>query len=172
MVGARLANLKRGDNRFTVDTSIDVSTTQSDAAEQMSVSVPSIQRAAAVQRTGAPELQQAVDAGQVSVSAAADVATLPEEEQRSMVGARLANLKRGDNQFTKEHPSIGGTSQSAAAEQMQVGVKSIERAAAVQRTGTPELVAAVDSGDVSVSAAAEVQGGSEEKTGATDRLGH
>lgn len=78
------------------------------------------------------------------------------ESQRAMVGARLANLKRGDNQFTKEHPSIEGTSQSDAAKQMQVGVASIERAAAVQRTGTPELQQSVDAGQVSVSAAAEV----------------
>jgi len=78
------------------------------------------------------------------------------ESQRAMVGARLANLERGDNQYTKEHPQICGTSHADAAKQMQVSTRSVESAAAVQRTGAPELVAAVDAGRVSVSAAADV----------------
>jgi len=51
-----------------------------------------------------------------------------------MVGARLANLKRGDNQYT-EDAQICATSQSDAAQQMQVSTRSVENAAAVQRTG-------------------------------------
>ncbi|WP_332635172.1 hypothetical protein, partial [Halalkalibacter flavus] len=58
---------------------------QPDAAEKLNVSTRAVQSAAAVQRTGTPELQAKVDAGEVSVSAAADVATLTPEEQDEVV---------------------------------------------------------------------------------------
>ena len=51
-----------------------------------------------------------------------------------MVGARLANLKRGDNQYT-EVGQICPPSQSEAAEQMQVSPRSYPYRAAVQRKG-------------------------------------
>jgi len=72
--------------------------------------------------------------------------------QRAMVAAKLATLKRGDNQ----HSPIGETSQAEAADLLNVGKRSVERAAEVHDHGTPELVQAVEHGDVSVSAAAEV----------------
>jgi len=88
-VASRLANLKKGGDRRSeiFKGSIDLLKSQSDAAELMGVSVPSVKRAVAVQRDGTPELIAAVDAGQVSVSAAAEVATLPEDEQREVVAA-------------------------------------------------------------------------------------
>ena len=58
---------------------------QSDAAELMNVSVASVERAAKVQREGVPELRGKVKEGKVSVSAAADVATLDPEEQAEIV---------------------------------------------------------------------------------------
>jgi ParB-like chromosome segregation protein Spo0J len=70
------------------------------------------------------------------------------ESQRAMIAARLSNLKLGDNQHS-EGPSIEGSSKL-----LNVGHASVERAKAVQRTGVPELVAAVDQGKISVSAAA------------------
>jgi len=69
-----------------------------------------------------------VQEGKVSVSAAADIATLPEEDQvevvakgekeilaaakeiRAMVAANIANMNLGDNQ----HASIEATSQTKA----------------------------------------------------------
>jgi N6-adenosine-specific RNA methylase IME4 len=73
------------------------------------------------------------------------------ESQRAMVAARLATLKRGDNQYSFEHPSIEGSSNL-----LNVGHASVERAKAVQRAGVPELIAAVDQGKVSVSGAADI----------------
>ena len=87
MVGNRLANLKQGDNQYKVDAPIGATTSQSDAAELLNISRRSVQRACVVLENGAPELIAAVDAGQVSVSAAAEVATLPEDEQREVVAA-------------------------------------------------------------------------------------
>ena len=74
------------------------------------------------------------------------------KSQRAMVAARLANLQRGDNQ----HAPIGATSQSDAAELLNVSRRNLQRARAVQEGGTPELVALVVSGKVSVTAASTV----------------
>jgi N6-adenosine-specific RNA methylase IME4/ParB-like chromosome segregation protein Spo0J len=74
------------------------------------------------------------------------------ESQRAMVAAKLATLKRGDNQ----HSPIGETSQARAAELLNVGKRSVERAHDVQQQGAPELIHAVESDKVSVSAAADV----------------
>lgn len=74
-------------------------------------------------------------------------------EQRAMVAAKIANLRKGDNQ----HTSIDvATSQKQAAKRMDVSVPSVQRAKTVLERGTPELVAAVEQGRVSVSAAATV----------------
>jgi N6-adenosine-specific RNA methylase IME4 len=69
-----------------------------------------------------------------------------------MVAAKLATLRRGDNQ----HSPIGETSQAKAAELLNVGKRSVERAADVWESGAPELVHAVERGAISVSAAADV----------------
>jgi hypothetical protein len=75
-----------------------------------------------------------------------------DENQRAMVAAKIADLPKGANQ----HTPIGVPSQAAAAEMMNVGHRSVQRAAHVKKEGAPELVAAVEKGEVSVSAAAEV----------------
>jgi N6-adenosine-specific RNA methylase IME4 len=75
-----------------------------------------------------------------------------DESQRAMVAAKLATLKRGDNQ----HSPIGETSQTKAAALLNVGKRSVERAAEVRDRGAPELVKAVERGEVSVSAAADL----------------
>jgi hypothetical protein len=54
-----------------------------------------------------------------------------DESQRAMVAAKLATLKRGDNQ----HSPIGETSQAKAAELLNVGKRSVERAAEVRDRG-------------------------------------
>jgi N6-adenosine-specific RNA methylase IME4/ParB-like chromosome segregation protein Spo0J len=82
-----------------------------------------------------------------------------DESQRAMVAAKLATLKRGDNQ----HSPIGETSQAKAAELLNVGKRSVERAAEVRDRGAPELVHAVEQGEVSVSAAAVIAGQSIEE---------
>jgi ParB-like chromosome segregation protein Spo0J len=75
-----------------------------------------------------------------------------DESQRAMVAAKLATLKLGDNQ----HAPIGAPSQEKAADLLNVGRRSVQRAREVQEQGAPELVQAVERGVVSVSAAADV----------------
>lgn len=76
MVAALIADMVRG--RPTENASIEA-VSQADAADLLNVSRSSVQRAVKVRETGAPELIAAVEAGEVSVSAAADIATLPVE---------------------------------------------------------------------------------------------
>lgn len=82
MVAKRLETVKHGGDRKQ-DASLHLD--RSKAAEMLNVSARSIATAAKVMEQGAPELIQAVESGQVSVSAAADVATLPKQEQAEIV---------------------------------------------------------------------------------------
>jgi hypothetical protein len=76
-----------------------------------------------------------------------------DKSQRAMVAAKLATMGRG--RPSKNSP-IGKISQEQAAELLNVGKRSVERAREVQEHGAPELVRAVEQGAVSVSAAADV----------------
>lgn len=81
MAAARLATLEDGQRADRVEgASIEA------ARLQFNVGRSSVERAKIVQRSGAEELGQAVDAGKVKVSAAVDIASeLPIEEQREIV---------------------------------------------------------------------------------------
>lgn len=75
------------------------------------------------------------------------------ESQRAMVAARIANMRQGAR--TDLSP-IGEKSQADAAMILNVGKRSVERARTVQERAAPEVVEAVDRGDIAVSAAAEI----------------
>jgi hypothetical protein len=77
--------------------------------------------------------------------------------QRAMIAARLADLKHGGQGGTFNAP-IGalkseGKTRDEAAAQMKIGRSSLDRAKKIQRDGIPELVEAVESGEISVNAA-------------------
>jgi phage N-6-adenine-methyltransferase len=74
------------------------------------------------------------------------------ESQRAMAAARIANLGHGQ----KKADAPIGVSQPEAADMLNVGHRSAQRAKTVQDHGAPELVAAVDRGEVKVGAAAAV----------------
>lgn len=82
MVAAKVATLDKGQRQ---DRSIDPSTTVHQAADLLNVSEPSVKRARKVHDRGAPELTRAVERGDISVSAAADISERPHEEQREIV---------------------------------------------------------------------------------------
>jgi hypothetical protein len=67
-----------------------------------------------------------------------------------MVAAKLANLDVGGNQHSE------GTSIEGAANLLHVGRASVERAKAVRRSATPEVVAAVEQGHLALSVAAKL----------------
>lgn len=79
-----------------------------------------------------------------------------------MVAAKLANLDHGGDRKTDQGANLPleldptPVTNSDAASMLNVSERSVKAARTVQRTGAPELVAAVESGTVSVSAAADV----------------
>jgi N6-adenosine-specific RNA methylase IME4/ParB-like chromosome segregation protein Spo0J len=75
------------------------------------------------------------------------------ESQRAMVAAKLATLGHGGD---RSKSPIGDLKQADAAELLNVGKRSVERAREVQEHGAPELIEAVEHGKISVSAAADV----------------
>jgi ParB-like chromosome segregation protein Spo0J len=110
MVAANIAGWKKGDNQHTAGGSANLPTlTQSQAAEQVSVSDRSVRDAVKVKADGVPELVKAVEAGDVSVSAAAEVAKLPKGEQKKAVKAgkvkEKAAEKRKEKQAKKDGPA-------------------------------------------------------------------
>jgi N6-adenosine-specific RNA methylase IME4 len=72
------------------------------------------------------------------------------ESQRAMVAAKLATLKLGDNQHSE------GLQIGRGSELLNVGERSVARAREVQGHGAPELIHAVERGDVAVSTAADI----------------
>jgi N6-adenosine-specific RNA methylase IME4 len=93
MVAAKLATLKLGDNQHSEGPSIE------EASRLLNVGHASVERAKTVQRDGAAGLVHAVEQGAVSVSAAADVATLPVQEQQEIVA-------RGEGEILKAASEI------------------------------------------------------------------
>lgn len=87
MVAAKLANMKQG-QRTDIEPSANLqNVSQSDAAELLSVSPRSVASAAKVQAEASPEVVQAVEQGAMSVSLAAKVVDLPEEDRAEIAAA-------------------------------------------------------------------------------------
>jgi hypothetical protein len=93
MVAAKLATLRAGDNQYSEGLPIGRS------SELLNVSARTVARARDVRESGTPELVHAVEAGVVSVAAAADIATRPPEEQREIVA-------RGEREILKAAAEI------------------------------------------------------------------
>jgi ParB-like chromosome segregation protein Spo0J len=75
------------------------------------------------------------------------------ESQRAIIAGRIANMKLGDNQHTKEGALIEAPiSQPQAAAMLNVSRASVQRAAAIERDA-PELAQQVLEGKMSVHAA-------------------
>lgn len=80
------------------------------------------------------------------------------ESQRGMVAAALANMKQGGD---RAKPSIDGFQSASVAmreagEMLNVGESTVTRAKKIRKLGAPELVAAVEAGQVTVGAAYKV----------------
>ena len=75
-----------------------------------------------------------------------------DESQRTMVATRLANLKDGQRAASIE----AAASQGRVAKLLNVSRSGVQRAREVIAKGAPELVQAVDRGDIAVSVAARL----------------
>lgn len=82
------------------------------------------------------------------------------ESQRAAVAAKLANLTHGGDRKSDQAANLpddrAPVTQTQAADMLNVSERSVRTAKTVIEQGAPELVAAVESGAVSVSAAAAV----------------
>ncbi len=90
------------------------------------------------------------------ISALNDIRRHDSDNERAMVGARMANLKIGANQHQKEGPTGVGPSQPAVSVERAVVLSGstrgmVERAKSVVSKGSAELMEAVDKGVISVS---------------------
>ena len=113
MVGAKLATLRPGQGKDTKAANLPDSKplTQKEAAEIVNVSERSIRDGKKVLEQGAPEVQEAVERGEVKVSAAALLAELSPEEQADIILnanpkaiAKVEKKRRDDRtQAKKDH---------------------------------------------------------------------
>lgn len=78
------------------------------------------------------------------------------ESQRAMVAAKLANLSNGGDRVSEQFANLQTVTQADAADMLNVSARTVANARRVVEGGVPELVAAVERGDVAVSAAAQV----------------
>jgi ParB-like chromosome segregation protein Spo0J len=81
------------------------------------------------------------------------------ESQRALVAVKIANLKRGGDRQSEETKSANlrfDVSRASAAKVLNISERSIDSAAALVKTGVPELVQAVERGEVRLSRATRI----------------
>jgi phage N-6-adenine-methyltransferase len=104
MIGARLANLGHGQKRADVP----IGLSQPEAAQMLNVSERSVKRAHQVQEHAIPEVVQAVERGELAVSAAAAIARQEPEQQQESLANRTAHVSHnsGNNEWYTPAPYI------------------------------------------------------------------
>jgi N6-adenosine-specific RNA methylase IME4 len=100
MVAAKLATLKLGDNQHSEGLPIGR------GSELLNVGERTVARAREVQEHGAPELVHAVEQGVVSVTAAADIATQPIEDQREIVARGEREILRAAQEIRAKKAEV------------------------------------------------------------------
>jgi hypothetical protein len=76
--------------------------------------------------------------------------------QRAMVATKLANMRQGERTDLEPSAPVQKVARKAAAAALNVSERSVASAAVVRAHGTPELIAAVEAGDIPVSTAADL----------------
>lgn len=76
------------------------------------------------------------------------------ESQRATVAARLTTLKHGGDRRSDQAANLPVVSQAAAAKLMNISERSVRSASTVLEKGIPEVVSAVERGEIAVSTAA------------------
>lgn len=138
VVAAKIANMARGGDRksdqtanLRFDPSLPITPVSvATAADMLNVSGRSVENARAVIAHGVPELVERVEAGEVSVSAAADVARLPEAEQRDV-------LSTGDKSIL-----LNAAKKVRAEREVTRRTERIEKIAEIAKGNAPLAVAA------------------------------
>lgn len=131
-VAAKLANMSHGGVRGGQAANLPLDpapVSQAQAAEMLNVSERSVRDAKKVLNQGAPELIQAVEQGEVSVSAAAAVSVLPKEQQAEAVaeGAKAVKAKAKEAREAKAVPAVVADSESVSAPEVDKARREIAR---------------------------------------------
>jgi hypothetical protein len=90
MVAEKLANMKQGER--TDLSPIEERLSIRDAAKLLNVGHTTVERARVVVSKGIPELAQAVEKGEIKLTPAAEIAKLPQEEQRQILNGERRRL--------------------------------------------------------------------------------
>lgn len=164
MVAAKLAKMPHGGDRGVnqhgqrQEANLPVATTNAQAAQMLNVSERSIKTAKQVQEQGAPELVKAVEAGKVSVSAAAVIAKQDQDTQRRLVAEdklkrAAADLKKAEAEAKEAEklPKAEPLTAEQKAEQERVFGTQESRAVFIDALNITEKVAAFPDPDVAVS---------------------
>ena len=101
----RLANLRKGEE-VPIASFEAFGKSAQHAAEKFNESRATIERAVKVVKDGAPELVKAVGRGEVSVAAAADVATLPKPQQAEIVARGEKEILEAAKQIRAEKAEV------------------------------------------------------------------
>lgn len=134
-VAANIANLGNGQKTSSANLQ-SFAVSQSDAAKMLNVSPRTVATAKKVQKTGVPELVQAVREGEVSVSLAAEIAketpevqqyvmTPSQEKELSTALKRLQNAKAMKDEADRFVPPAPLTSEEKAEQQRIFGTREI-----------------------------------------------
>lgn len=78
------------------------------------------------------------------------------ESQRAMVASKLAKVNQGARTDIQPLAHVREVDTKAAAQLLNVSPRSVESARAIERSGAPELVEAVERGEIRVRPAAEI----------------
>ena len=99
MAAVRRANLKVGQPKKNSATLPNIS--QAEAATRAGISTRTVTSAAAVLKDGIPELVKRVEAGEVTVNVAAQIAKMPEEKQRAVINDTPAQLSGAAKKYKR-----------------------------------------------------------------------
>lgn len=135
-VATEYANMNVGGMGKQANTSKEVLTSQKEAAKLLNVSVSTVQRAAKVKSEGVPELFNALKDGSIKATTAADVSTLPHDEQREVVA-------RGEKEILARAKEIR-TEKQAAKKQKKEATAEIIRNETLPLPVGPFRVIAID----------------------------
>lgn len=113
MIAAKLANMTVGNPSFANSANLQNSVSQTEAANRLDVSPRSVATARGIRDQGTPELAKLVEADKVSVSAAAEVASLPVAEQQELVARGTAEILAAAKAIRLERAEVRRTENAA-----------------------------------------------------------
>ena len=76
--------------------------------------------------------------------------------QRAIIASRIAELTHGGDRRSDQAANLPLETQAAVAEKLKVSPRSLRTARRIIKSGTPELVAAVEAGETTLNAAAKI----------------